>query len=159
MKTDRKKATQSGNDGTLVNPGRSCSWWDAVNCGHKDTYANALTYRSWRCLAEMEGQLERTAKQALEFLNKAPLQGRKDIWQVLEMVMADADIATVYLLSSGEPDVGLYVHWNRITMHLKDLNRFRKVVIHTIAYSDSKWFRDQLEKIAEATGGEFTWFD
>ncbi len=58
------EATQSGNDGTLVNPGRSCSWWDAVNCGHKDTYANALTYRSWRCLAEMEGQLERTAKQA-----------------------------------------------------------------------------------------------
>ncbi len=102
---------------------------------------------------------KRTAKQALEFLNKAPLQGRKDIWQVLEMVMADADIDTVYLLSSGEPDVGLYVHWNRITMHLKELNRFRKVVIHTIAYSDSKWFRDQLEKIAEATGGEFTWFD
>ncbi|MDP6370552.1 MAG: hypothetical protein QF615_13160, partial [Planctomycetota bacterium] len=96
---------------------------------------------------------------ALEFLDKAPLQGRKDIWQVLEMVMADEDIGTVYLLSSGEPDVGLYVHWNRITMHLKDHNRFHKLVIHTIAYSDNKWYRDQLEKIAEATGGEFTWFD
>ena len=102
---------------------------------------------------------KRTAKQALEFLDKAPIQGSKDIWQVLEMVIADPDIDTVYLLSSGEPDVGLYVHWNRITAHLKDLNRFRKVVIHTIAYSDNKWFRDQLEKIAEATGGEFTWFD
>lgn len=102
---------------------------------------------------------KRTAKQALEFLDKAPLQGRKDIWQVLEMVMADEDIGTVYLLSSGEPDVGLYVHWNRITMHLKDHNRFHKLVIHTIAYSDNKWYRDQLEKIAEATGGEFTWFD
>jgi hypothetical protein len=44
-------------------------------------------------------------------------------------------------------------------MHLKDHNRFHKLVIHTIAYSDNKWYRDQLEKIAEATGGEFTWFD
>ena len=57
------EATQSGNDGTLENPARSSSWWDAVNCGHKDTYINALTYRSWRCLAEMEGRLGRTAKQ------------------------------------------------------------------------------------------------
>ena len=58
------EATQSGNDGTLIEPARSASWWDAVNCGHKDTYVNALTYRSWRCLAEMEGRLGRTARQA-----------------------------------------------------------------------------------------------
>jgi hypothetical protein len=51
------------------------------------------------------------------------------------------------------------VHWNRVTWHLADLNRFHKVVVHTIAYSDNQWFRDQLEKIAEVTGGEFRWFE
>ena len=30
------EATQSGNLGTLQQPNRSCSWWDALNCGHND---------------------------------------------------------------------------------------------------------------------------
>jgi len=77
---------------------------------------------------------------------------------VLEKVVSDPDIDTAYLLSSGEPDTGLYVHYNRVTRHLRDLNRFHKVVVHTIVYSERKWFRDQLEKIALATGGEFKWF-
>ena len=50
------------------------------------------------------------------------------------------------------------MHWNRITRHLRDLNRFYKVVIHTIVYHEKKWFRAQLEKIAQTTGGDFKWF-
>ncbi len=57
------EATQSGNLGTLRQPGRSCAWWDALNCGHKDGYTNALIYRAWRCLAEMEGRLGRARQQ------------------------------------------------------------------------------------------------
>ena len=53
------EATQSGNRGTLRQPGRSCAWWDALNCGHKDGYTNALTYRAWRCLAGLEAVLGR----------------------------------------------------------------------------------------------------
>ncbi|HEX6812464.1 MAG TPA: HEAT repeat domain-containing protein [Planctomycetota bacterium] len=88
----------------------------------------------------------------------APSKGReKDIWQALFTVVPDETLDTVYLLSSGEPDTGLYVHWNRVTRHLADLNRFHKVTVHTIAYTDNKWFRDQLEKIAEVTGGHFEW--
>jgi hypothetical protein len=33
------------------------------------------------------------------------------------------------------------------------------VVVHAVAYSDSQWYREQLQKIAEATGGEFAWFE
>jgi len=58
------EAVQSGNRGTLVQPNRSCAWWDALNCGHKDGYTNALIYRAWRCLADLEGMLDRKAKQA-----------------------------------------------------------------------------------------------
>lgn len=53
------EATQSGNAGTLFNPDRSCNWFDAVNHGHKDAYSNALIYRSWRCLADLEAKLHR----------------------------------------------------------------------------------------------------
>jgi hypothetical protein len=58
------EAMQSGNLGTLIQPARSCCWWDALNCGHKDGYTNAFIYRAWRCLAELEGQLGRTQQQA-----------------------------------------------------------------------------------------------
>jgi hypothetical protein len=57
------EATQSGNYNTLIEPARSCCWWDALNCGHKDGYTNAYIYRAWRCLAELEGLLGRKEKQ------------------------------------------------------------------------------------------------
>ena len=58
------EATQSGNFYTLKQPNRSCAWWDAVNCGHKDAYTNALCYRTFRCLADLENQLGRTTQAA-----------------------------------------------------------------------------------------------
>jgi hypothetical protein len=53
------EAVQSGNRGTLKQPGRSCAWFDALNCGHQDGYTNALIYRAWRCLADLETRLGR----------------------------------------------------------------------------------------------------
>lgn len=58
------EATQSGNRGTLKQPARSCAWWDALNCGHKDAYSNAIIYRAWRCLADLEKKLGRSEQQA-----------------------------------------------------------------------------------------------
>jgi hypothetical protein len=99
------------------------------------------------------------ARKALEFHDKSPIGGQKDIWAALMAVIDNPVLDTAYLLSSGEPDVGEYVHWNRVTYQLKEINRFHKVIFHTIAYSDNQWYRDQLEKIAEATGGDFEWFE
>lgn len=102
---------------------------------------------------------KKSIRKALDFVDDQPLRGSKDIWQILEHVVSNPEIDTIYLLSSGEPDTGKYVHWNRVTEHLIDINRFQKVTVHTIAYTESKWFQDQLEKIALASGGEFKWFD
>jgi hypothetical protein len=56
------EATQSGDRGTLVQPNRSDAWWDALNCGHKDGYTNALIYRGWCSLADLERKLGRVEK-------------------------------------------------------------------------------------------------
>ena len=64
------EATQSGNLHTLKQPHRSCAWWDALNCGHKDAYTNALIYRAFRCLADLEKQLHRDT-QALVYSARA----------------------------------------------------------------------------------------
>jgi hypothetical protein len=59
------EAVQSGNPNTLQQPNRSDAWWDALNCGHKDGYTNALIYRAWRTLADLELKLGRAEKAAL----------------------------------------------------------------------------------------------
>ena len=58
------EANQSGNANTLTVSERSSNWFDAVNYGHKDAYSNALIYRGWRCLADLEAKLHRDSQQA-----------------------------------------------------------------------------------------------
>ncbi len=53
------EATQPGTPNALQQPNRSDAWWDALNCGHKDGYTNALIYRAWRSLADLELKLGR----------------------------------------------------------------------------------------------------
>lgn len=127
-----------------------------------DVRFNVYTYHLDHAVLNKRGPLEvnpKNIKKALKFTEKQALEGSKNIWAVLEAVISDPDIDTVYLLSSGEPDTGKYVHQNRIAPHIRNLNRFHGVTVHTIAYSNRKFFRDQLEAIADATGGDFKWFE
>ncbi len=56
------EAVHSGNYGTQIARFGS-SAYDTINSGHKDAYGNALIYRAWRCLADLEKQLGRTKLQ------------------------------------------------------------------------------------------------
>jgi hypothetical protein len=58
------EATQSGNANTFLLPARSSNWFDAMNYGHKDGFSNALIYRAWRCLADLEAKLHREERRA-----------------------------------------------------------------------------------------------
>jgi len=64
------EAVQSGDPNALQQPNRSCSWWDALNCGHKDGYTNALIYRAWLSLADLETKLGRK-EEAVRFKSLA----------------------------------------------------------------------------------------
>jgi hypothetical protein len=64
------EAVPSGNRGSLVQPNRSSCWFDAVNFGHKDAYANALLYRAFCCMADLERQAGR-AERAAEYADRA----------------------------------------------------------------------------------------
>ncbi len=101
---------------------------------------------------------KRSHAAAVKFARAADPKGNKDIWNAVRTAVSDPDVDTVFLLSSGEPEVGHYVHWNRVTRHVQELNRFHKVVVHTVVYSESDWYRQQLEKLAEATGGTYKAF-
>jgi hypothetical protein len=53
------ESTHSGNYGTLKDPQRADSAYDTINSGHKNAYSNALAYRAFRCMADLEKQLRR----------------------------------------------------------------------------------------------------
>jgi hypothetical protein len=95
------EATQSGNWNSLQQPARSCCWWDALNCGHKDGYTNAFIYRAWRCLAELEGQLARTKQQA----HYTELADR---------------LKAVYAKTLFNPETGWLAWWKSSDGHLHD---------------------------------------
>jgi hypothetical protein len=49
---------------------RPSNWWDTINFGHEDAYANALAYRACRLFADLARKLDHTAD-AQEFADKA----------------------------------------------------------------------------------------
>ncbi|HOD49758.1 MAG TPA: hypothetical protein PKY01_11455 [Candidatus Hydrogenedentes bacterium] len=53
------EAIPTGNRGSLVQPNRSSCWFDAINFGWKDAYSNALMYRAFCCLADLNARLNR----------------------------------------------------------------------------------------------------
>ena len=58
------ESVHSGNYGTLKEPMRGGSCSDTINAGHKDAYCNALIYRAFKCLADLEKQLGRNPQQS-----------------------------------------------------------------------------------------------
>jgi hypothetical protein len=64
------EAVPTGNRGTLKGKMRSSCWFDAINFGHKDAYSNALLYRGFCCLADLEAQLGR-ADQSGKYADRA----------------------------------------------------------------------------------------
>jgi hypothetical protein len=53
------ESTHSGDYGTCRDPMRTDSAYDTINSGHKNAYLNALAYRAFRCIADLEHRLRR----------------------------------------------------------------------------------------------------
>ena len=58
------EAAPTGNRGTLFKESRSSCWFDAANFGWKDAYTNALMYRAFCCLADLNAKLGVSDRQA-----------------------------------------------------------------------------------------------
>ncbi len=95
------EATQSGNANTFVLPARSSNWFDAMNYGHKDGFANALIYRAWRCLADLEAKLHR--------------EDRRARYTRLAERLRQAYVAALY-----NPDSGWFANWRSADGALHD---------------------------------------
>ncbi len=57
--------------GTRKKYDRGCSWWDAFGNGNEDAFLNALSYRAFRCLADLEFKKGNRNAKILEFTTYA----------------------------------------------------------------------------------------
>ena len=93
------ESTRSGLPGTAVCP--TANWWDQVNFGHEDAYAAALSYRAFRCLADLE-RLARRQQQAARFEERA------------------AKIQAAYVTNFFNPKTGVLAGWKDTGDRLHD---------------------------------------
>ncbi len=70
------ESINSGNSGTLRDPERADSWFEMMNFGHKNTWTNLISYRSFLCLSQLLDEIGQTEgaiyyRQKAELLRKA----------------------------------------------------------------------------------------
>lgn len=88
------------------------------------------------------------AKKKLEPIKR----GRGDMWDALVELMADEDVDTVFILSDGGPSYGACVDEKHFLKELHRVNRYRKVMIHTVL--TGKGAKTFMKDLAEETGGQ-----
>ena len=69
---------------------------------------------------------------AEKWVNKCEAKGWTNIWDGLEYAFENPDVDTIYLYSDGGASKGVFVLTDEILAQLQKMNRFRKIMIHTI---------------------------
>ncbi len=130
---------------------------------------------NWQIWVEngLELASDNAKKRALDFVEKCEPAGATNIFDPLERAFQiqdvskeakkekDADMAlfkngvdTIYLMSDGMPNNGKIQEPNAIIAKVVEINKTRKVKVHTIAVGD-EIRPDFMKSLAEATGGTF----
>ena len=95
---------------------------------------------------------------ALRFMEKFEPDGRTNIYDSLEVALADPESDTVVLLTDGAPTEGKRRTRTAILAGVRQLNRYRLVRIHCVevgAQSTSPRWKGFMKEIADATGGSY----
>ena len=90
--------------------------------------------------------------------------GMTATYDALEFVFRnDKKTDTIYLLSDGTPTTGKYTGQHKILSEIRKMNRFRNLLIHTIAFlagaapgEDKKAAAQFMKDLAAENGGKFT---
>lgn len=107
--------------------------------------------RSWR--RELITLDDKTRADLVRFLDSYRLMGLEtNLYGGLMMALRDPNVETIVFLTDGHPTTGAIVSKRGILAALRVELELRQVVVHTVSVAGYSEF---LEKIAEATGGEY----
>ncbi len=80
-------------------------------------------------------------------------RGPTNVAAALQLALGDAEVDTVFLLTDGQPSAGTIVDPEALAAAVRQWNRGRGVVIHTIALGGKSAL---LDRLARESGGEHT---
>jgi HEAT repeat protein len=85
---------------------------------------------SWK--KTLQPATPRGRAEAASFLNRQEGKGWTNIWDGIELAFEDELVDTIYLYTDGGASRGVYVATDDIFDELRKMNRFRKIMVHTV---------------------------
>ena len=130
----------------VIDVSRSMGWNDRLVTAQKElvqalehlsarTRFNLITYsdvgRAWEeKLVPATGE---NTRRAIRFVQKLEPVNGTNMWDGLHLAFRDEDVDTIFFLSDGTPTVGPVVDQDAILAEVHEMNRWRRVRIHTVA--------------------------
>ncbi|HVS12131.1 MAG TPA: HEAT repeat domain-containing protein [Planctomycetota bacterium] len=132
---------------------------NTVDALHQDSLFNLIIFSSdverW-----IDGGIAQSAKatkdEAKAWVAKLGANGGTNLYGAMQEAFRDPDVDTIYVLSDGEPSVGLVTDPYQIREEVLRWNEHRGIVIHTIAVGGTLQI---LEWLAEDSGGTTVKYD
>jgi len=90
------------------------------------------------------------------FIRRLEAKGWTNLYDALEYAFTDPEVDTVFLYSDGGASRGIFFANGEILEHVARMNRFRKIVIHTVEVPGERNPADNrrlLARLAEESGG------
>ncbi len=121
----------------------------------------AYTFRekkTWRGRPSLLPASPEARADAERFVRGLEARGWTNLYDGIEYAFSDPEVDTIYLYSDGGASKGTYIAAGEILSALAKLNRFRRIVLHTVEVPGAKNPPDNkrlLEAIARQTKGVF----
>jgi hypothetical protein len=120
----------------------------------EDTSVNLIAFHGrpvpWK--EELHPLKGRGRAEAISFVQNLPQGGGTNVYDSLELALADQRVDTMFLLSDGRPSTGKYTAPELILREIGALNRLRGVTINCIGFGDDT---ELLEDLAAQSGGVY----
>lgn len=91
----------------------------------------------------------------VQWVDKRPIGGPTNIYDALELAIADSQVDAIYLLTDGSASVGQFIDNGDILEQIERRNRYRRIHIHTIAVGRTNRGRSLLQQLASQSGGTY----
>ena len=111
--------------------------------------------------AERVVPIGKVRHQLIEFVDRESTapdgygMNRSNLYDTIVAGMSDPDIDTIYFLSEGGPNEGLFVESTRFMRHLTRLNVYTRVQVQCLQVTASNYGQKFLRALAAGTGGEY----
>ncbi|MBI2920458.1 MAG: HEAT repeat domain-containing protein [Planctomycetes bacterium] len=80
-------------------------------------------------------------------------RGRGDTWDAVMDLFADEEVDTIFVLSDGRPSYGACVNDDHFLSEFRRVNRYRRIMVHTVLTGTKGTDKKFMAELAEMTGG------